>query len=189
VQVNRESFRPAWAEMVRRLDAVVQSGVYAEPQQRALAGFWQQKRAEILRILERSEELGRLMQKDQPPYRLCHADIHTANVLLDARGELYIIDWDGVILAPKERDLMFMVERKLAEGDAIFQGYGAAAIHSLALAYYRYEWVVQEIGDFGERVFFAEGTSDLTKNDSLRGFRALFDPQDVVESAYQSEIE
>jgi hypothetical protein len=38
-------------------------------------------------------------------------------------------------------------------GQEWFIGYGAAAIDPLALAYYRYEWVVQEIGDNGKRVF------------------------------------
>jgi spectinomycin phosphotransferase len=56
-----------------------------------------------------------------------------------------------------------------------------------ALAYYRYEWVVQEIGDFGERVFWMEGTGERTKRDAVQGFISLFQPGDVVEAAYKSE--
>jgi spectinomycin phosphotransferase len=40
---------------------------------------------------------------------LCHADLHTWNVLVDGDGRLWLVDWDEAILAPRERDLMFLV--------------------------------------------------------------------------------
>jgi Ser/Thr protein kinase RdoA (MazF antagonist) len=40
---------------------------------------------------------------------LCHADLHTWNVLVDSVGDLWIADWDEAVLAPRERDLMFVV--------------------------------------------------------------------------------
>ena len=39
---------------------------------------------------------------------LCHSDIHGGNILIADTGELYVVDWDDPILAPKERDLMFI---------------------------------------------------------------------------------
>lgn len=186
-QVLRETFRPYWSGMVRRLDETIQAGAFDEPQQRALAAFWQERRAEILNIVARAEELGRQVIAGGAPAALCHADIHTANVLVEPSGGLHIVDWDQVILAPKERDLMFVIERSPAENEAFFRGYGPASIDRTALAYYRYEWVVQEIGDYGERIFFALDTGAVTKDDSLEGFRRLFDPHDVVELAYRSE--
>ncbi len=64
------------------------------------------------------------------------------------------------------------------------EGYGEADVDATALAYYRYEWVVQEIGDFGERVFLTKETGDITQRESVEGFMQLFDPGDVVEAAY-----
>ena len=29
-------------------------------------------------------------------------------MLIDGKGDLYIVDWDAPIMAPKERDLMFI---------------------------------------------------------------------------------
>lgn len=130
-----------------------------------------------------------MLQVRPLPFVLCHADIHTANILV-AGDNLFIVDWDQPILAPKERDLMFVVSGNEVPGreeELFFEGYGEAAVDWLALAYYRYEWVVQEIGDFGERVFLLADVSDITRKDSVRGFRQLFRPGNVADAAYQLE--
>jgi len=38
---------------------------------------------------------------------LCHGDIHAGNLLLE-NNKFYVVDWDTIILAPKEKDLMFI---------------------------------------------------------------------------------
>ena len=43
-----------------------------------------------------------------PDFIVCHFDIHAGNILIDDDGSLYIVDWDDPILAPKERDLMYI---------------------------------------------------------------------------------
>jgi spectinomycin phosphotransferase len=120
---------------------------------------------------------------------LCHTDIHTANVLVKGTHQIYIVDWDAPLFAPRERDLMFIVERDADENAHFFAGYEPKAVNPLALAYYRYEWVVQEFSDFAERVFYANDVGDETRADAVRGFQQLFDPGDVVEAAYQSEAD
>ncbi len=187
-RVKRETFMPHWSAMVRTLQAKIEAGDYAAPVERELAAFWTEKQAEITAIVQRAEALGQRLQAQAGAFVLCHADIHTANVLLDANGGLHIVDWDEVIFAPKERDLVFVGADNTAEGEAafFFNGYGDTTIDRAALAYYRYEWVVQEIGDFGERVFLANETGDVTRADALRGFRQLFDPGDVVEGAHHA---
>ena len=62
-------------------------------------------------------------------------------------------------------------------------------INPLVLAYYGYEWCVQEIGDFGERVFLMKGVGESTKKDSVEGFMKLFSRGDVVEAAFNTSIE
>jgi spectinomycin phosphotransferase len=80
------------------------------------------------------------------------------------------------------------VTARTREEKWFFEGYGAIEVDPVALAYYRYEWVVQEIGDYGERVFLRQDTGAETINDAVRGFRQLFDLGDVVESAYEAEV-
>jgi spectinomycin phosphotransferase len=74
-----------------------------------------------------------------------------------------------------------------AQEDQFFQGYGRTEINTLALAYYGYEWVVQEIGDYAERVFFMPELGAATRADAVQEFKALFQPGNVVEAAYNSE--
>ena len=38
---------------------------------------------------------------------ICHGDIHAGNLLI-TQSELYIVDWDTIVLAPKEKDLMYI---------------------------------------------------------------------------------
>ena len=45
---------------------------------------------------------------------------------------------------------------------------------------YFYEWVVQELGDYGERIVCQSGLSNIAKYDALRQFRELFQPGDAV---------
>jgi spectinomycin phosphotransferase len=82
---------------------------------------------------------------------------------------------------------MFIDELTDQKQSPFYRGYGAAEVDAVAIAYYRYEWVVQEFGDYGERVFFTPDAGEETLSDGIRSFIELFDPGDVVEAAYQSE--
>jgi len=108
---------------------------------------------------------------------------------------MYVIDWDETILAPKERDLMFLVDGTQADGEALHpneaafrQGYGPTEVDPVILAFYRYEWAVQEIAEFGKQVLWSEDGSEITRLDGLRHFRALFDPGSEVEEAYRTDL-
>jgi spectinomycin phosphotransferase len=194
-QVPRESFtlKANWMQIIHSLQQGLSAITIRDELEEKLAVFWQEHTQEIAHIISRTEELGRLLQAQSLPYVLCHADIHIANVLVDGAGHLFIVDWDGTLFAPKERDLMFVVGGREASSPeneserAFMSGYGHADISWLALAYYRYEWVVQEIADFAERVFLMPGIGLETKQDAVRGFKQLFRPGDVITSAYTSE--
>jgi hypothetical protein len=69
-----------------------------------------------------------------------------------------------------------------------FAGYGTVELTQPALAYYRYEWCVQEIGDFGNRVFLTTDTGERTKQESVEGFRELFSQGDVIERALHTPL-
>ena len=66
------------------------------------------KRAEIDHLVRRAGELALALQARPLEFVLCHSDVHAWNLLISTDGELYIVDWDNPILAPKERDLMFI---------------------------------------------------------------------------------
>ena len=190
----RETFIPKWAGVVRKLAQLTSGQDFKQPSACALAAFWRSRQTEIAALVARTEEPGQIAWRRNLPRVICHADMHTANVLVDAQGRLFLIDWDEALLAPQERDLMFVVEGA-ADGIPIpspeelwfRQGYGDAAVDPFALAYYRYEWVVQEIGDFGERVFLRADLGVETKKESVAGFQQLFARGDVVERVREKE--
>jgi spectinomycin phosphotransferase len=191
--LRRESFVSRWIDVAMALDARIEAGDYGDSFERDLARFWKEKRVQIRYIVARTQELGRLAQRNPGEFVLCHADIHTYNVLIDGAGKLHIVDWDETLLAPKERDLMFVAggiggaEEAEREKTLFHRGYGDAEVDPVAFAYYRYEWVVQDMGDYAERIFLTEDTGEETRQDAVDGFRQLFAPGDVVEIAYQTE--
>nr|WP_246363482.1 aminoglycoside phosphotransferase family protein [Deinococcus budaensis] len=70
------------------------------------------------------EELGRLLHQARTfqsaartrPHRfvVCHTDAHGGNVMRDAAGGLWLIDWETARLAPPEHDL-WMLHARLSE--------------------------------------------------------------------------
>lgn len=112
----RETFVPVGTGLVRDLDAHIGERTFADPTSEMLATFWRERREEIHTLVARAEVLGQRLARRALAPVLCHADIHTANVLLDADGQVWIVDWDETLLAPKERDLMFVVGAASASG-------------------------------------------------------------------------
>ena len=201
----REEYHSPSIELVRRVDSAVetiaapdadytgreQSG---DPVAQAMAAFWLARRDEIRGLLARVEELGERLARAAPPFVLTHGDIHTGNVHLDEQGRVWIVDWDETALAPKERDLMFVVggihsDLVGAREEALFfEGYGTAALDPLALAYYRYLWAVQDVGAFGEQVLLLPDAGEVTRREGLEGLMAQFAPGGIVSIARASRL-
>lgn len=188
--VRRETFIPKWSNLAKALHEQINTRGFDEPYQKELAAFWKDNNETIQALIERTEMIGKRLQQNDLEFVLCHADIHTANILLTQEGDMFIVDWDDTLLAPKERDLMFVLsEDTTREEQRFFDGYGKVKINQLALAYYRYEWCVQEIGDFGKRVFLTKDSGESTKQDSVEGFIKLFSQDDVIETAFRTPVE
>lgn len=192
--MRRETFVPDGASMVRDLEAHIGERNFDEPAAREIAMFWRQRREDIHTLVARAEELGRRLAQAAPPFVLCHADIHTANVLLDASGEIWIVDWDETVLAPRERDLMFVlgggISRALVGPDdeeVFLRGYGAVTADPLALSYYRYAWAVSDIGEYGVQVFLRPDLGAVSRRSALETFMGLFRPGEIVALAFASD--
>ena len=190
--VMRETFIPKWSSLAKELQEQVNTRNYDDPYQQELATFWKENNETIQSLIERTEMIGKRLQQTDLESVFCHADIHTANILLTREQEMFVVDWDDTLFAPEERDLMFVLGGNTIhtkEERLFFDGYGEVNINQLALAYYRYEWCVQEIGDFGNRVFLTKDTGESTKQDSVEGFMTLFSRGDVIEAAFNTSVE
>jgi spectinomycin phosphotransferase len=194
-QIRRETYIPKQLAFAKELDTQVKARKYDDPFQKELADFWLENHETIATILERTEALAKRMQETNPEFVLCHADIHTANLLLTDDDEIYIVDWDETLLAPKERDLLFVIGsifNDTSEGrweQLFFEGYDETEVDPLALAYYRYDWCVEDIGEFAEDVFGGANIGKETKVNSIRWFKSLFSQGNSVETALNTEFE
>lgn len=184
--VPRESYVPSRRSVVDDLEEAISRQVPEDPVQRELAAFWNSRRDEIRTLLNRADALGRRLREASAPLVLCHADLHTRNLLLEGDDQFWIVDWDETVLAPKERDLMFVVggiARELLEThhtELFFRGYGDTAIDPHTLAYYRYAWAVQDVGAYGEQSFLAPELSEESRRFALGRFMSLFAPGNIV---------
>ena len=183
-QVQEENFLPKWSGLIRDIQRKVQRDRHLNSFEVGFVEYWKEKDIEINQILERTEEIGQYLKNKPHDFVLCHTDIHTDNILLD-KENMYLVDWDTPLMAPKERDLMFVEGSEKAQ--LFYKGYGAVVIDRPVLAYYRYEWVVQEIGDYGQRIFLSKDAGKETLEHAFRSFTELFEPGNVVETAYQSD--
>jgi spectinomycin phosphotransferase len=158
-QLRVEDFALPSAALVRHIQTVVDSGEFGSPAAARLATVWRTYTARIHDLLARAEELGRSLQGKTFELALCHSDIHTANILVADDGRIWLIDWDSPLVAPRERDLLFVIGSRIArpveprQEDLFFAGYGPTEIDPAALAYYRYERIVEDLGEFGKSVF------------------------------------
>ena len=187
---GRETFRPSRRELLPALQAAVARADPADPVAGALAGFWKAHRDLIDDLVDRGDRLGRQLAGQGLGQVLCHGDLHTWNVLVDADHHLWIVDWDEAVLAPRERDLMFMVGGGIGHGlvrphdtEPFLQGYGETGIDPRLLAYYRTAWAVQDIAAYGEEVLLTPALGEATRRAALEGLMDLFAPGNIVDLA------
>jgi spectinomycin phosphotransferase len=191
LRLRRETYPSQWRDMVKTFLARNEVPFVDSPAAK-LAAFLRTRHEEILKLVERAEQLALVLQTQTPEFVLCHADIHAGNVLIDMKDDLYIVDWDTAVLAVKERDLMFVgagvggTWSDPKDEAPFYQGYGQTKTDPLALAYYRYERIVEDIAVMCQQMF----SKGVGHKDSEEGFRQLtsqFLPNHVVEMAYQME--
>ncbi len=146
----------------------------------------------IRRLVDRAQQLGEKLQDQSPKFVLCHSDIHAGNVLIDGNNAIYIVDWDEPIMAPKERDLMFIgggvgnVWNKPHEETLFYKGYGKTEVDSTVLAYYRHERIVEDIAVYSQELLLTKaGGKD--RPEMYRQFIDMFAPQGVVEIAFKTD--
>ena len=191
--VRRETYLPSRRSVLEDIEVAVTRPDLADAVQREWAAFWRAHQDQVRTLVDRADALARRLRRASLPLVLCHADLHTWNVLLDAAQQWWIVDWDETVLAPKERDLMFVVGgigRDLVsprETACFLEGYGEAAIDPQALVYYRYAWAVQDVGAYGERVFFSADLGEASRRDALDGMVSMFEPGNMVDIAFSSE--
>jgi spectinomycin phosphotransferase len=153
--LRRETFDAA--EYVRWIGAFESHHLHTRPvgspSQGQLIAGWLAHQDTIHTAARSLEKLSAVLQKQAGPYVICHADLHPANLIRDSHGRVFVIDWDDVMLAPKERDFIFIRE---PEAQAFWEGYEQPEVDWIALTYYRLERVVQDVIACADDMFFKD---------------------------------
>lgn len=191
-QLRRESYSPKWQEAVLSLFAYIDGEPTGDEIALKLLKFMKEHRLAILRLVERAQQLSQKLQEQSPKFVLCHSDIHGGNVLIKGDDTLYIVDWDDPIMAPKERDLMFIgagvanVWNKPEEAKRFYRGYGRTEINGVLLSYYRHERIVEDIAVYGQALLLTmDGGED--REEMYKQFVSMFEPDGVVEIAFKTD--
>jgi spectinomycin phosphotransferase len=158
---------------------------------RRLAAVLRAESGRIGAILDRANQLSDTLGKRHHELVPCHADIHAGNLLLADDGRLFLVDWDGPMLAPRERDLLFVVGSRIArkvephEEAWFFEGYGQVDVDREAIVYYRYERILEDIGEFARSVFDDADQSEASRDVQARLASSFFERGGIVEAVEQ----
>lgn len=191
-RIPQENFSSRWRERLKSLQVQVQNKIFDDPTADKLAKFMKFKQGKINQLTERAEKLASELRSQTTEFVLCHSDIHGGNILI-SNNNLYIVDWDNPILAPKERDLMFIgggidqIWKTKHEEDIFYKGYGITKINLYLLAYYRYERIIEDLAVIGEQILLNDkGGADRER--SLDWFTSNFEPGQTIEIAENTDI-
>jgi spectinomycin phosphotransferase len=110
---------------------------------RRVATRWRAAADDVASLLDQVDRLGAELRGRPADLVLCHGDPHLGNLLLGSDGRVWLIDWDDAVLAPRERDLMFVLGGGPAfapptgvDEAAFLAGYGPVRPDPLRLAYH-----------------------------------------------------
>jgi spectinomycin phosphotransferase len=186
-QLRKETYSIQWRETVRSFYDKIEFNAFDDKITKDFKLFFKQNINIIQRLVDGAEDLSKKIRPNTDSYVLCHSDVHAGNVLV-GESELYIIDWDEPMMAPKERDLMFFgggvgnVWNNPKDLSYFYEGYGPANIDKVILSFYRYERIVVDIAEFGEDLLLRE-QSDQSRFEMFNHFINMFDPNGVVDIA------
>lgn len=173
-QLPREEFRLPSAALVHEVSRLARQEPTTGAIASQFAAFWREHQSRIETMLTRAQSLGETLGQEHFDLVPCHTDIHAANILVGTDGEIWLVDWDDPLLAPRERDLLFVIGSRIArpvsptEEAWFFERYGPANVNADALRYYRYERIIQDLGEFGQSIFTDEHISEDLRADEAR---------------------
>ncbi len=189
-QLRKETYSDKWRRTVQAIENLTETKSYTDQWALKLSQLIKNEKSTILRLVDTAEELSQKIRKHSPDFVLCHADIHAGNIIITDNGSIFIVDWDDPILAPKERDLMFIgggvanVWNQPREEVLFYKGYGKTSINQEIIAYYRHERIVEDIAEYCHCLLLNDAGDD--RDTMYQHFAAMFEPRGVVEIAFQT---
>jgi len=154
--VFQEQFAlPFEADLLRSLSELRTVSATDSQGKRDLRALLLPRVPEILDLLKRLKELQAYAQAARKPQVFCHTDLHGGNLMLDEQDNLYILDWEGALLAPPEQDLFFHAWK-----DDFWQNFlpayegqfGPVRLDSAIFGFYFYRRNLEDLTDWVVRI-------------------------------------
>lgn len=99
--MRRERFDPTeYRRAMLRYDAWLAASESGDVAEQGLHMRWEQYRERVEATQATMERLAEMLQVNAATYVICHADLHPGNLLRNAE-DMFVIDWDDVMLAPR----------------------------------------------------------------------------------------
>lgn len=187
--LKKEDYTDQWRKFMRTFNRSIkcQTDSLAFKLLKFINSHW----VTIEQLIIQSEELCKKIQKQKETFVVCHSDIHAGNLIITDHS-VNIVDWDEPLMAPKERDLMFIgggvgnVWNNQYEEELFYQGYGETIINKEILAYYRHERIIQDIVEYIQSLILEPISDSKMEQELYKHFLAMFEPKGVIDIALQT---
>ena len=189
--IRREDFSPKQRNAVKYLYTQIEKIKITDETGIKLKKLLKKYKATIEQMVNFSEKISKNLLNQPLKFVLCHSDIHGGNILLSENNTFYIVDWDDPIMAPKERDLMFIgggvgnVWNQQHEKELFYKGYGNAKVNEIILAYYRFERIIEDVAEYSQELLLNED-SNKDREQMYKEFADQFKPHGVIDLAFRT---
>lgn len=122
------------------------------------------------KLMLKIEELSEALKNRDLRMALCHSDIHGWNLM--STGQLKLIDWEGLKLAPVEADMMsFVDEPYFSEFMRIYANtHSHYEVNIEALTFYQGRRKLEDVWEFMEQLLYDE-QNDEERTSTLNSLR------------------
>ena len=186
--IPKEEFNNKYRKNVKKYLKIHNYVIDGNTGNREFLDIFNRKKDEILNILNCLDQVTREIDYKNLKMCLCHGDIHAGNILISG-DKFYVVDWDTVVFAPREKDLMFIGGgignkwNKTEEIENFYNGYGNdIVIDKSLIKYFRLERIIQDIYEFYNQILNKK-TEKGEKELCIRYFLEQFEKNNVVENA------
>ena len=146
---------------LRGLTEVEQVTDHARPGLVELRELILPQRELLLSLLERLHGLGATAQALHAPMVLVHTDLHGGNLIRMPQGELFVVDWEGAMLAPAEHDLFIFAGENFS---ILLAEYLREAknprLYPELFAYYFHRRLLEDVAEFLVSILHEDTTAD-----------------------------
>ncbi|MBP9759037.1 phosphotransferase [Candidatus Dojkabacteria bacterium] len=192
-KINKYEFSSKWAERLVHAIDKIQKTTFNDQLTIELVQFIKEKDYVIRSLINYSQELTGEPCLVSDEFVLCHGDLHFWNLITDKNNYFYLIDWDTVILAPKERDLMFIGSKidnlwnTSQDIDLFYEGYGMTDINKSVQDYFRADRIIEDLVIMCDSICFSN-ISEEDKLKTLGFFKANFKANNTIEAVLGEKL-